>query len=512
MFQKLILLAICIISISSENIQVKTTEGIIEGFRNSSGAYFFAIPYSEPPVGELRFKPPTPKTPWEGTLQTKVPKFSCIQPSPKATPTNEDCLYLNVHVPPGNLKDLPVMMWIHGGSNTHGNGDLYDGDSMSSVEKVIVVTINYRLGLFGFLFTPELNAEAPSGLYGMLDQAAAIQWIVRNIEKFGGNPLKVTLFGESAGGTGVLYHLTAPHSPRFQRAIVQSGPLTTHTPNKATQLYSEVLRKLNCTTNVPACLRAAPVAEILKVQRSLTTTALKDAPLFRPVLHPTMFPLDFMDALKQGRFHRVPILMGANLDEASYFLCPQYENLNLAQYYAFLGLEFGFERAIKIAQKYNANSFPSVKDCLSTLLTDFIFRCPALDVVRETSKHVNSYLYSYEYFAGFSNNCNRVSHAYELPFLFNKFMRHYFRGYQLSPKEIEFSNLMKKTWVEFASDNVQNWVKYTDKNSFILNQTITQAQNFRGDYCDFWSTITTERSLESVQANLKIVLEGNLDN
>jgi para-nitrobenzyl esterase len=337
----------------------------------------------------------------------------------------------------------------------------------------------------------ELNQEEASGLYGVLDQRAALQWTIDNIWQFGGDPTKITLFGESAGGTSVLFHLVSPKTPPFSRAIIQSATLSHYTQDRARQIFTEAIRKLNCGQNVVACLRNHTTDEIIKVQKTMTTFTTKDAPLFRPVLHPEQFPLPYIQSLQQGKFNRIPILMGTNLNEASYFLCPGQENLSLAEYYAFLSYEYGFEKASKIAMKYSAPTYPSPKWALSNVLSDFLFKCAALDVMDLASKHVPTYMYSFEFLGGFSNKCHMVSHAYELPFLFDQFAAKHFKGYELTPGEKQFASIMKKMWADFASDKMAHWNKFesTKRNYFVLNGTVTERSNFLTDYCDFWKSL-----------------------
>lgn len=470
---------------------VKTEDGILKGFTRENVRYFMGVPYARPPVGEFRFKTPKPSVPWTDVYNATYARNVCLQPSSRTTPANEDCLYLNVYVPDVKETKLPVMIFFHGGSFIHGSGDLYDGDAISREEKAIVVTVNFRLGLLGFLYVEALEKEEPTGLYGVLDQRAAINWIKRNIEHFGGDGNKITIFGESAGGTSILFHLVSPKSfNSFSKAIVQSGTASYFTREQAKFTSVEVLRKLGCASgNVGDCLRKVSSADIIKVQRSISTTSINSMPLWRPVLHPEEFPIPYMDAFKTGRFAKVPVLIGANLNEACYFLCPQFQNLTIPQYYALIAFEYGFERARKITEFYNVNQFPSPKMTASDLITDFMFKCPARSIIDETSKHVPSFLYNFEFFSGYSNACFGVAHAYELPYLFPNVLKSYFRNYQLKPNEIEFGKKMKKMWVEFASGNTQSFVQYSsEKSNFVvMNQQNSVQEKYRQKFCDFWS-------------------------
>ena len=184
------------------------TGGIVRGVELPEGTTVFkAIPYAAPPVGDLRWKPPAPVVPWPGIRDATEPPPPCLQHdegwnTPDATASKEDCLYLSVRSPKHKPTDrLPVLFWIHGGSNRAGSGFGY-ADSAISARGVVVVAIEYRLGIFGFLASPALSAELPqhvSGNYALLDQIAALQWVKANIANFGGDPNNVTIGGQSAG-------------------------------------------------------------------------------------------------------------------------------------------------------------------------------------------------------------------------------------------------------------------------------------------------------------------------
>ncbi len=228
---------------------VHLSSGSLRGYFQGTTAVFKGIPYAVPPVGDLRWREPQPPASWPGVRDATKPGSACVQDpaglgpfiQPLAAaygasyeiepvPSSEDCLYLNVWAPMWPPRGpLPVMVWLHGGSNTLGSGSqsTYDGTSLVS-HGVILVTINYRLGILGFFSHPELRAESPhhsAGNYGLLDQLAALQWVKDNIARFGGDPENVTLFGESAGAIDAGVLMTSPLSAHlFQRVITESGP------------------------------------------------------------------------------------------------------------------------------------------------------------------------------------------------------------------------------------------------------------------------------------------------
>lgn len=227
----------------------QTEAGAVRGTYVGSATVFKGIPYARPPVGELRWEAPQPAAPWSGVRDATKSGSSCTQSPAGLAPffapmakaygssyeesplqSSEDCLYLSVWTPEWPVKQaLPVMVWVHGGSNTGGSGSqsTYDGVSLTA-RGVVLVTINYRLGVFGFFSHPELSAKSPhhsSGNYGLLDQLAALAWVQRNIAQFGGDPKNVTLFGESAGAIDSTMLMTSPlSSGLFRRVISESGP------------------------------------------------------------------------------------------------------------------------------------------------------------------------------------------------------------------------------------------------------------------------------------------------
>ena len=215
-----------------------TTSGDVVGFRDRHGARSWqGIPFAAQPIDDLRWRAPQPPEPSSEVIEALAPGKLCPQFAsllsgagenvlPGAISGDEDCLYLNIWAPP-NAVDLPVMFWIHGGGNTIGHGGSYNGGALATTRDVVVVTINYRLGVFGWFSHPALQTGDPandSGNYGTLDAIAALQWVRDNIDQFGGNPDNVTVFGESAGGTDTLAMIASPLAKGlFHRAIVQSG-------------------------------------------------------------------------------------------------------------------------------------------------------------------------------------------------------------------------------------------------------------------------------------------------
>ncbi len=345
------------------SLTVKTAEGKVHGKTINEGKVraFLGLPYAAPPVGELRWKAPAPPARWKGVrdathygarcMQTHVFKDMVFQDSGPS----EDCLYLNVFTP-AHAKPkskLPVMFWIHGGGYVAGSASepRHDGDFLP-LKGVVLVTINYRLGVFGFLATPALAQEAggSAGNYGLMDMVAALQWVKKNIAKFGGDPQNVTIFGESAGSMAVsLLMAAAPAQGLFEKAIGESGgELGLGAPHKPTlgkteQRDQEWAASLGAPTL--ADLRALPAAKIL------AAASKKGAPLFWPVIDGKLLTEPVAETYAQGKQAHVPLLAGWNRDEVHWLA----EGMTAAKWKQFAEQTFG-PRAGEFLALYPGNT------------------------------------------------------------------------------------------------------------------------------------------------------------
>jgi len=350
-----------------------TQQGELIGFQSEEGSQVWrGIPFARPPVGPLRWRAPQPPQPWQGTLEALSYGPSCVQFASQGggrdgakagAPTgSEDCLYLNVYAPrfetesvPRGADRLPVMVWIHGGGNTIGDATVYDGSLLAVREKLIIVTVQHRLGVFGWFAHPALRGEDTSlddrsGNYGTLDLVRALEWVQTNISDFGGDPQRVTVFGESAGGSNTYTMILSPRaSGLFQRAIVQSGRPQTVELEKAENYVDdpvpgdpfssgEVVLELlirdgrardrasakqvlstMSATDLAAYLRGKSATEILSLYEAIGLGGMYDVPTrFRDgrVL-PAVGPLL---AFERGEYNRVPAILGTNRDENKLFM------------------------------------------------------------------------------------------------------------------------------------------------------------------------------------------------
>jgi para-nitrobenzyl esterase len=328
----------------------------------------------------------------------------------------EDCLYLNVVAPArdreGDDDDrddgsrgrhrhglAPVMVWIHGGALVTGESDDYDPTRIVEQGDVVVVTINYRLGALGFLAHPALTAESPdhaSGNYGLLDQQAALGWVQRNIARFGGDPRRVTIFGESAGGLSVHAQLASPPAHGlFHAAIVESGAYQLAQPSLATgeAAGAAFAAGAGCATQTAACLRGLTVAQVLATQAAGLGTAT-------PVVDGKVLTLAVGAAFATGQFHHVPVIEGSNHDEFRLFVAGAELTsgpLPAIAYPAAIQGALGVPAALVpvLVAQYPLASFASPGLALSTLGTDAIFACNARFAAQQLSRFVPTFSYEF---------------------------------------------------------------------------------------------------------------------
>jgi para-nitrobenzyl esterase len=431
-----------------------TEQGPVRGATTATTRVFRGIPYAAAPVGDLRWRPPQRAVRRHGVLDAT--KFGAHCPQPAGSfgqgSAAEDCLFLNVWAPRRHGDDRkrehdgdgddddrdrdrderglrPVMVWIHGGALVTGESDDYDATRLVEQGHVIVVTINYRLGELGFLAHPALTAESPdhaSGNYGLMDQQEALHWVRRNIVLFGGDPTRVTIFGESAGGLSVHTQLASPGSHGlFQRAIVQSGAyqLTQPTLAAAEAAGTAFATAAGCTDQTAACLRGLTVAQILAHQPGGVGGA-------SPTVDNKFLTQSVGAAFASGNFNRVPILEGANHDEWRLFVAITELTtgpIPAAAYPAAIQATLGVPAAVVplFVAQYPLASYPSPALALSALGTDGIFDCNARFVEQKVSQFVPTFAYEFsdpdapQRFLPPVSFPYAAAHASEIQYLFN---------------------------------------------------------------------------------------------
>eukprot|EP00058_Branchiostoma_floridae_P021518 XP_002607008.1 hypothetical protein BRAFLDRAFT_200636 [Branchiostoma floridae] len=322
--------------VSTETGQVKGTVAHAKDLPDKPIYAYLAIPYAAPPVGDLRYRPPQPALPWEGVREAVEPGSYCPQnleflnsldmafKQGENMTMSEDCLTLSVFTPTVAVDAaLPVLFWIHGGSLSMGMGAFPGLESLAAHQDVVVVSINYRLGVLGFLSTGDENMP---GNYGFLDQVRAMVWVKDNIRNFGGDPERVTIFGESAGGVSVSYHLLSPLSKGlFQRAISQSGTWKSIPVNPQPLPLTKMLaEEAGCETEdteiLTACLKEKSSEELLEKVQSLQLKIGQVS--FSPVVDGTFLTSQPMDLMQAGDVNTADYLLGVNNHEFGWLMLP----------------------------------------------------------------------------------------------------------------------------------------------------------------------------------------------
>jgi para-nitrobenzyl esterase len=304
--------------------QTMTESGTVSGMRVGGVDVYEGIPFAAPPVGELRWRPPSPAKPWVGTRKATSFARACMQEGVsmpgEAPPTvSEDCLYLNIWVPTtSDRKPLPVIVWIYGGGYRNGSASmpLYWGDRLAH-KGVIFVTIAYRLGPLGFLALPELTRESPhrsSGNYGLMDQIAALQWVQKNITAFGGDAKRMTIAGQSSGAISVSVLMASPRAKGlFQRAIGESGGL--FEPIALAPNYLLANAELDGEKYV-ASLGVTSLRELRRLPATALLGGSNARGITHPVIEPYLLPVSPYESFASGRQNDVPLLIGSNAEEA----------------------------------------------------------------------------------------------------------------------------------------------------------------------------------------------------
>jgi para-nitrobenzyl esterase len=384
-------------------VVVATHAGKVRGAVTGHGTRrFLGIPFAQPPVGALRWRPPQAVTPWRGVRPATSFGSRCVQPPSQDATSGlvgaEDCLHLNVYTPAHRPRErLPVMVWVHGGSAVTGSGQDVDPTRLAEAGHVVVVTVNYRLGPFGYLANAALREPgATSGNYGVLDVLAALRWVRRDVAAFGGDPRRVTAFGESAGGVMINHLLTSPKAPGlFHRAIVESGPLTLKLDDlpAAEQKGAAYAVAAGCPGTgdaVAACLRAAPAAQLLTAAAGRGWGSVVDG---------AVLPQQPLDAMAAGRVMRVPVIQGVNHDEATIGIADRFDRkdgpLTAAIYPWALLYLFG-NKAGWVQLEYPLANYTAPGAALSAVTTDGGFSCSSMRDAANLARRNRTYFFEFD--------------------------------------------------------------------------------------------------------------------
>ncbi|XP_061815369.1 acetylcholinesterase isoform X1 [Nerophis lumbriciformis] len=535
---------------SEADLTVLTQGGLVRGIHmpvleRGHVTAFLGIPFAEPPMGKRRFRPAEPKQPWSTVYDANYYPNACYQFVDTTFPgfmgsemwnpnreMSEDCLYLNVWVPPSpRPHNLTVMVWIYGGGFYSGSSslDVYDGRYLAHSETVIVVSMNYRIGAFGFLAL-DGSSEAP-GNVGLLDQRMALQWVQDNIHFFGGNPKQVTIFGESAGGASVGFHLLSPDSrPLFTRAILQSGvpntPWATVSPAEARRRGTLLAKLVGCNggndTELVDCLRTKTAQELIDQEFQVLPWSSIFRFSFVPVVDGDIVPDTPEAMLNSGNFKDTQVLLGVNQDEGTYFLlygAPGFskDNDNLISREDFLeGVKISVPHANDIGLEavvlqytdwMDENNGVKNRDALDDIVGDHNVICPLALFARSYAQHnalksnAGVYLYLFDHRA--SNlpwpEWMGVIHGYEIEFVFGLPLE---KRFNYTQEEEKLSRRMMRYWANFARtgnpnvnvdgtvENRKRWPQFSvseQKYVGLNTEPMKVHKGLRNQMCAFWN-------------------------
>ena len=515
----------------ADSLLVATSLGPVQGAIDLGAASYRAIPYAAPPVGALRWRAPQPATAWTAPLDASAFGAACIQLDTDGSLLaggSEDCLTLNVWYPPGArtaATELPVLTFLHGGYFVKGSATyqwhgetVYDGAALALTANAVVVTVQYRLGVFGFLADPELSlAEAPHGNYGLLDQIAALQFVHTNIAAFGGDPANVTLFGQSSGGNSVAALMASPLATGlFAKGIIESGGFSAYSVATGSSDAAIVTGTVGCTgaSDVAACLRGIPADAV--------ATALPDSALgparWHFIADGYALPGDPLSLFTAGTFNKVPVILGNNRDELSAMVYDYLRAANLptpssqATYESDVGALYPSNKSAVLAV-YPYSAYASAPTSgLAQLLADDQYTCPTRQAARAlAASGVPTYRYLFvhalpaaDFPAGSASTAQYGAyHFLEVPFVFHAMSP---TDFTFSAAELTLSTQMMALWSSFArtgapSATGDSWPLYPaitgldagkgDGGALPDPYLALDVQSVVGDgvrtsFCDFW--------------------------
>lgn len=437
---------------------VETKYGKVKGAQIDGVYVWKGVPYAKAPVGKLRFRPPQEPDFWNGVRDAAEFGAACVQPNSEmmkflgesSKTQSEDCLFLNIWSPNPDDKRRPVMVWIHGGAFMFGEGssEMYDGSSFAKNGDVVVVTINYRLGIFGFFYLDEIGGDefSRSGNCGILDQIAALRWVKENIEAFGGDPDNITVFGESAGAMSIGILLAIEEAQGlFHKAILQSGAASNVlTPRAANDATKRLLSELNIQENELKKLYEIPAVELVKASVKVPPMSLC------PVIDGKVITTKPLDSLAEGSAKNIPIVIGTTEDEYRLFTFadPSWRTIDDEKLKKRFQASFG-KKWERLSEELKGKTLDQT--LYEKLMTWQVFTYPAIALsetrVRQGEK---VWMYRFDYkstaFGGLLKSC----HALELPFVWNVMNQKtaLFTGDVKGRNEL--AEWMHRSWIHFA--------------------------------------------------------------
>ncbi len=497
---------------------VMTAAGMVRGMSETetTACAYKGIPFAAPPTGALRWRPPRPPVQISGVLDAQEFGAQCSQTSPvpigKGPSGSEDCLFLNVWRP-AKEGVFPVMVWIHGGGFSRGSAStpMYWGDRLAAGGNLVVVTFNYRLGAFGFLAHPELSEldeHGSSGNYGFLDQVEALRWIRDNIAEFGGDPENVTIFGESAGGRSVCFHLASPLSKGlFQKAILESGSCDTiNTMEEGFESAGKIAAAMGCPEEDQLeCLLGKSSEEIAAVSgefsMSLDEVLLLDRTqrTWLPHIDGWAFKEVPIDSLRSGNYNQVPLMAGSTKDEFKLFFAakPGFRSKSKSGILKMVAQTLPEPLLPVFERLYPFDMYKKPADAYIDAKGDVFMGCNTFEAVEASARYQPTYYYRFDYDDHRLPGYLGAAHGAEIPFIFNGLDRPVFKSlYSRSHrrKARPMVETMMTYWANFAHHGQPgeagsvSWPLYNNEERLriYLDQPVTVAPADNVEKCEFW--------------------------
>ncbi|MCQ9637517.1 carboxylesterase family protein [Chryseobacterium sp. WG23] len=494
------------------SLTVQTRCGKVQGIVEKNGvSAWLGIPYSQPPVGQLNFKAPQPLQEWDGVYDAT--KFRAVSPQKTDSLTesmgeevmSEDCLYLNIWSPKADGK-LPVMFWIHGGGflNGSGSGPMYQGANIARSGNVVIVTINYRLGPWGFLHLGDIDKNFDSNI-GIRDQIAALTWVKENIAAFGGDPENITIFGESAGGASVFNLIGSPVAKGlFQKAIAESPSegCIYKDPELATKVARRFLQILEISESDITGIKNLPFDVLLTKGDILIEEVIANLPgniAFQPFIGDEILPVHPLQAVKNGSGSRVPVIIGFNENEYSiYNVLPMPQLMPITESKIRMYLQQNYPE--KADQIYDAYNDMEESERLLEIGQDLTIISPATQMARVMLEYISD-VYMY-YFCWTSDHLKSLGlgcfHSLEVSFVFNNLNWALMKEVRKGVDEQEIQNLsknMQRAWTNFAHTGNPNhtddylWSPYSivSESVIIFDKEISTGEHPKRKYMKVWT-------------------------
>ncbi|MDN5864893.1 MAG: carboxylesterase family protein [Gammaproteobacteria bacterium] len=495
---------------------MQTNLGAVVGKHEGAALAFLGIPFAEAPVDSLRWRPPVPVEPWEMPREAKRFPPPCLQIDRKTHEVigAEDCLYLNVWRPaaPGTSGPLPVIVFIHGGGNIQGSTSversgvrLYDGAKLAVRGDVVVVTLQYRLGPFGYLTLPSLDEESKTGTSGnwaLMDQMLALRWVHDNIAAFSGDPHRVLLFGESGGATDVCALLASPLAAGlFDAAIIQSGGCTAKPQSRMVAWSKEIAEGAHCADAADPlqCLRGRPGEQLLRAANLLTTDKGDIVGRGGPTIDGYVLADHPVKVFARGDYSGVPVIIGVNAQETA---SPRFGipwRLTADQYRNIIEQRFP-ATYLQILKLYPAADYSLPHNALVAVTTDRQFVCPARlyahALARGQSEPVYRYLYTHKMSGAsrFDLTLLGAAHGFELLYIFQHVED--FTHYTPTPEDARVEKLILELWISMArtgrpsSEYAPAWPTYDLRTDpyLVIAASPAVKEGLRIEKCNFWRT------------------------